>query len=122
MVNLRMARVLVSGASGLVGSVLVPSLKIAGAHGVRLARSGTAQAAPPHEERIMVNPSQPISPEAVSGFDPVIHLAGESIVGRWTDEKKARIRESQIPATTYLAQALAQAKDKPDVFLFASPI
>jgi len=122
MVNLRMARVLVSGASGLVGSVLVPSLKIAGAHVVRLARSGTAQAEAPNEERIMWNPSQPISPEAVSGFDAVIHLAGESIVGRWTDEKKARIRESRIPATTYLAQALAQAKDKPEVFLSASAI
>ncbi len=122
MVNLRMARVLVSGASGLVGSVLVPSLKIAGAHVVRLARNGTAQSEAPNEERISWNTSEPISPEAVSGFDAVIHLAGESIVGRWTDERKARIRESRIPATTNLAQALAEARDKPEVFLSASAI
>jgi uncharacterized protein len=122
MVNLRMARVLVSGASGLVGSVLVPSLKIAGAQVVRLARNGTWQTEAPNEERIPWAPSEAISPETVSGFDAVIHLAGESIVGRWTDEKKARIRESRIPATTNLAHALAQAKDKPEVFLSASAI
>jgi uncharacterized protein (TIGR01777 family) len=57
-----------------------------------------------------------------SGFDAVIHLAGESIVGRWTEEKKARIRDSRIPATTHLAHALAQAKEKPGVFICASAI
>jgi uncharacterized protein (TIGR01777 family) len=123
MVNLRMARVLVSGASGLVGSVLVPSLKIGGAQVVRLTRNGAVHAeAENNEEHLPWNPAQPIAPEAVSGFDAVIHLAGESITGRWTEEKKARIRDSRIPATTHLAQALAQAKDKPEVFLSASAI
>jgi uncharacterized protein (TIGR01777 family) len=63
-----------------------------------------------------------MSPETVSGFDAVIHLAGESIVGRWTEAKKARIRDSRIPATAHLAQALAQAKAKPGVFICASAI
>jgi uncharacterized protein (TIGR01777 family) len=58
----------------------------------------------------------------VSGFDAVIHLAGETIVGRWTTEKKARIRESRVIGTRNLAQALGQAKDKPQVFVCSSAI
>lgn len=73
-------------------------------------------------ETIRWDPAQPISPEAVSGFDAVIHLAGESIVGRWTPAKKAKIRDSRVAGTRNLAQALAQAKDKPQVFVCSSAI
>jgi uncharacterized protein len=58
----------------------------------------------------------------VSRFDAVIHLAGESIVGRWTKTKKAEIRDSRVVGTTHLAQALAQAKRKPEVFISSSAI
>jgi len=115
-----MARILISGASGLVGSALVPTLRAGGAQIVRLARPGAPSRA--GEQTVPWDPAQPISPDAVSGFDAVIHLAGENIVGRWTPAKKARIRDSRIPPTTYLAQALAQAKQKPGVFLSASAI
>jgi len=121
MVNVSIARILVSGSSGLVGSALVSSLKGAGARVARLSRPGTTQGSS-DEERVPWDSSQPISPEAVSGFDAVVHLAGESIVGRWTEAKKARIRDSRIPATTNLARALAQAKRKPSVFISASAI
>jgi uncharacterized protein (TIGR01777 family) len=115
-----MARILISGASGLVGSALIPTLRAGGAQVVRLARAGAPSRA--GEQTVAWDPSQPISPDAISGFDAVIHLAGENIVGRWTPAKKARIRDSRIPPTTYLAQALAQAKQKPGVFLSASAI
>jgi hypothetical protein len=115
-----MSRILMSGASGLVGSALVPTLLAGGAQIVRLARAGAPSRA--GEQTVPWDPSQPISPDAVSGFDAVIHLAGENIVGRWTPAKKARIRDSRIPATTHLAQALAEAKQKPGVFLSASAI
>ena len=49
-------------------------------------------------------------PQTVSGFDAVIHLAGESIFGRWTAAKKAKIRDSRVVGTFNLAPALAQAK------------
>jgi uncharacterized protein (TIGR01777 family) len=65
---------------------------------------------------------RPISPEAVSGFDAVIHLAGESIIGRWTAAKKQRIRESRVAGTRNLAQALANAKVKPRVLISSSAI
>ena len=119
--NLSLARILVSGSSGLVGSALIPSLKGVGARIVRLARPGKAQGSS-NEERIPWDPAQPISPDSVSGFDAVIHLAGESIVGRWTASKKVRLRESRIPTTAYLARALAQAKRKPQIFISASAI
>ena len=74
------------------------------------------------EDQILWDPAHPIAPEAVSGFDAVIHLAGESIVGRWTDDKKMKIRNSRVAGTTALAQALAQAKHKPQVFVCSSAI
>jgi uncharacterized protein (TIGR01777 family) len=74
------------------------------------------------EDQISWDPGKPIAPGAVSGFDAVIHLAGESIVGRWTEEKKSKIRNSRVAGTTALAQALAQAKDKPQVFACSSAI
>ena len=116
-----MARILISGSSGLVGSALIPSLRGAGARIARLARPSTVHGAN-DEERIPWNPSEPISPDAVSGFDAVIHLAGQSIVGRWNEARKAVFRSSRIPTTANLARALAAAKSKPGVFLSASAI
>jgi uncharacterized protein len=122
MVSSRMSRILVSGASGPIGSSLVVSMKSSGARIARLTRPATPHGPANNEERIPWHPLQPISPEAVSGFDAVIHLAGESIVGRWTTDKKAQIRESRIAGTLNLTQALAQAKEKPEVFICSSAI
>ena len=52
----------------------------------------------------------------------MIHLAGESIVGRWSTAKKAKIRDSRIVGTRYLAKALARANIKPRVFVCSSAI
>jgi uncharacterized protein (TIGR01777 family) len=122
-----MSRILVSGASGPIGSALLPSLKSSGAQVARLTRGTGAHGSTNHgsindEERIPWDPAQPISSDAVSGFDAVIHLAGESIVGRWTPAKKAKIRESRVVGTQNLAQALAGAKDKPEIFICSSAI
>ena len=65
------------------------------------------------DEQIPWDPASAIDPAAVSGFDAVIHLAGESIVGRWTAEKKARIRNSRVTGTKNLSEALAKADPKP---------
>jgi uncharacterized protein (TIGR01777 family) len=123
MMNLRMARVLVSGASGLIGSALVPALKASGAQIIRLERSAvTRKNEAEEEERITWDPSNPLEPETVSGFDAIVHLAGETIMGRWTDVKKAKIRNSRVTSTMNLARALAQTEDKPNVFICASAI
>ncbi len=117
-----MARVLVSGVSGPIGTALLPTLKASGAQVARLLRPGSARDVAGDEERVAWDPAQPIPPDAVSGFDAVIHLAGESIVGRWTPDKKAKIRDSRVIGTRNLALALAQARNKPQVFICSSAI
>jgi uncharacterized protein len=111
------SRILVSGVSGPIGAALLPSLKSSGWTVVRLVR-GPANG----EGQISWNPLMPLAPDTVSGFDAVVHLAGESIFGRWTASKKRKIRESRIAGTLTLAQALAQAQEKPKVFVCGSAI
>ena len=112
-----MERVLVTGVSGPIGAALVPYLESQGARIVRLVRGPVRG-----PDQISWNPEQPLAPDAVSGFEAVIHLAGESIVGRWTEAKKQRIRDSRVLGTRHLATALAQASAKPQVFVCASAI
>ena len=121
MTSLRMARVLVSGISGPIGAALVPSLASSGARIARLTRAGS-RVGPVAAETIPWDPTKPISADVVSGFDAVIHLAGESIVGRWSTTKKAGIRDSRVVSTHNLAEALATAKNKPQVFVCGSAI
>jgi uncharacterized protein len=111
------SRILVSGVSGPIGAALLPSLKTREYDVVRLVRGAASG-----DDQISWNPTSPVAPEAVSGFDAVIHLAGESIIGRWTDAKKKKIRDSRVVGTCNLAQALAQAKDKPQIFVCSSAI
>ena len=110
-------RVLVSGASGLIGSALLPVLTSAGFEVVRLTRARTVGAG-----EVSWDPDQALSPEPVSGFDAVVHLAGESIVGRWTAAKKKRILESRVGPTVRLSKALALAPQPPRVLVTASAV
>lgn len=121
MVKLRMARILVSGASGPIGTALLPTLSANGAHITRLIRAESPR--PAHDEQsICWDPANPFVDDVLSGFDAVIHLAGESIVGRWTETKKKNIRDSRVMGTQHLAHAMAQAKDKPQMFICSSAI
>jgi uncharacterized protein (TIGR01777 family) len=111
------SRILVSGVSGPIGAALLPSLRTIGCSVVRLVR-GPAKG----NEQISWDPAVPLTPQTVSGFDAVIHLAGESIFGRWTAAKKSKIRDSRVVGTFNLSSALAQAEDKPKVFVCGSAI
>ena len=110
-------RILVSGASGPIGAALVPALKAGGATVTRLVRSSAGG-----PDQIAWDPSRPLSPDLVSGFDAVIHLAGESIVGRWTAAQKRRILDSRTQGTGHLAEAAAKASPLPRVFISASAV
>jgi len=108
-------RILVSGVSGPIGAALQPALSAGGYKITRLVR-GPASG----ESQVSWDPAKPLLPEAVSGFEAVIHLAGESVVGRWTYAKKARIRDSRVRGTRNLAAALAKASNPPRTLISAS--
>jgi uncharacterized protein len=113
-------KILVTGSSGLVGSALLPSLKAKGHEVIRLVRSTPKDSA----TQIYWNPAEgTLSADALEGLDGVVHLAGDNLAeGRWTDEKKRRIRESRIKGTTLLSETLAKLEQKPDVLVSASAI
>jgi uncharacterized protein len=111
------AKVLVSGSSGLIGSALCSLLATKGHPVIRLVRKSSSS-----EGEIAWDPNKPLSTESLSGFEAVVHLAGESIVGRWTEEKKAAIRHSRVAGTKNLVKALAEAPHRPKVFISASAI
>lgn len=111
-------RVLVSGAAGLIGRRLVAERRAAGDTVVALVRRAVTGA-----EEVRWRPGEEaLDPAVVSGFDTVIHLAGEPVLGRWTAAKKRRILESRVVGTRTLVAALRQAERPPGVFLCASGI
>src|SRR5436190_2764034 len=111
------ARILASGASALLGGSVLAALSAGGYEIVRLTRDSRAGAG-----MVLWDPSQALSPDLVSGFDAVVHLAGESIVGRWTEAKKKRIRDSRVLGTRNLTEALAKASRRPKVLVCASAV
>ena len=109
--------VLISGASGLIGSALKPRLIAAGHHVIELRRpsAGLPQAqAIWHWEISQIDLSQ------CGPLDAVIHLAGESIAQRWTPTAKARIRDSRVLGTRLLCEALVNLPQPPKILVCAS--
>lgn len=112
-------RVLIAGASGLVGSQLVPFLRTGGHEVVQLVRRPPANA----WERFWDPAEGVLDPECFDGVDAVIHLGGVGIADRrWSATRKAAIRDSRVDSTRFLAQAMAGLRRKPEVFLVASAI
>lgn len=113
-------KILVSGASGLIGSALVSYLTASGNEVSRLVRSS----ADAGRDRIAWDPAAGVlDPESLEGFDAVLHLAGENIAaGRWTAERKRRILESRSRGTRLLANTLSRLDEPPNVLVSASAI
>jgi uncharacterized protein (TIGR01777 family) len=115
-------RVVVSGASGLVGAEVAAFLSAGGHRVERLVRR--APAAGSGTAEIAWDPARgTIDAARLEGADAVIHLAGESIAaGRWTPARKHAIRESRVAGTRLLAEALAGLARPPRVLVSASAV
>ena len=113
-------KILVTGATGLVGSALIQSLTSSGHSVVRLVRS---QASPDRSDVRWDPNAGTIDKAGLEGLDAVVHLAGENIAeGRWNEEKKRRIRDSRVKGTRLLCETIAQLERPPKVLVSASAI
>jgi uncharacterized protein (TIGR01777 family) len=112
-------RVLVTGSSGLIGTALCASLRQDGADVHRLVRRS-----PDKPDEIFWNPaSGELDQASVEGFDAVVHLAGAGIGDkRWSESRRRVILDSRVDSTRLLADRLAAAAAKPDVFVSGSAI
>ena len=111
----------VSGSTGLVGSTLCKLLKEQGREVRPIVRRNAGES----NEILWDTSSQSFDKDGLAKCDAVVHLAGENIMGRWTDDKKRRILDSRIDSTRGLSQALAKlaADDQaPRTLIVASAI
>jgi uncharacterized protein (TIGR01777 family) len=116
-------RVLITGATGFIGRRLAARLAAAGHTVTGLSRNPErAAAGVPAVTRFFPWQSGDVPPQpALAGVDAVIHLAGESVDGRWSDDKKRRIASSRVDGTRSLVRSLAAGNPAP-AFISASAV
>jgi uncharacterized protein (TIGR01777 family) len=117
-------KIIVTGSSGLIGSALVAALIRRGDEVTCLVRSAAHARRADGAREVLWNPARgELDAAELEGHDAAIHLAGDPIAeGRWTDEKKRRIRESRVQGTTLLAATLAKLKTPLRTLLSASAV
>lgn len=113
-------KILVSGASGLVGSALSHFLRAGGHEVAPLVRGNL----PVSENAVQWNPlAGEIRAQNLEGFDAVVHLAGENIASRrWDSAQKDRILKSRVQGTRLLCDALSRLDRPPRVLISASAV
>lgn len=122
MVRLRVVmKILISGASGLIGSALCEHLSSLG-YQVGKLRRVAGPLDPEHGPCWNIDKSK-VEFAGFADCDVIIHLAGESIAtGRWTSSKRQRIMDSRVDSTHVLAMAIASRRVRPSMFVCASAI
>jgi len=109
----------ITGASGLIGSALIPALTGAGHRVARMVRSQPR----PDSGDIFWDPDKAyVDTTKLDGADAVVHLAGDTIAERWSPEKKIRIHSSRTRGTQLIAEAVRQVTKPPQVLVSASAI
>ena len=111
--------VVITGATGMIGTALVEHLRARGHTVRRMVRSART----PQAGDVVWNPMDATLDErALAGCDAIVHLAGAPIARRWTDSHKREIRESRVRGTSLIAKAVAAMRVKPRVVLSGSAI
>jgi uncharacterized protein (TIGR01777 family) len=108
-------RIAISGASGLIGSALVPALEAAGHQVVRLVRREPESA----NELVWRPDAGTIDVAGLEGVDALVTLSGENIGQRWTEKRKAEILRSRVATARLLARTAAELHPRPKVFVSA---
>jgi uncharacterized protein len=112
-------RIALSGSTGFLGRALSERLTAAGHRVVPLTRRSSAAAG----QSIAWDPARgELAPDALAGIDAVIHLAGENIAQRWTDDVKREIRESRVKSTALVARTMQAMERPPRILLSGSAI
>ena len=110
-------QIAITGASGLVGSTLVPLLTTGGHQVTKLVRRKAG------EGEATWDPQGEFDGAALDGINAVVHLAGENIAGsRWSAKVKEKIRSSRVQGTRVLCEGLAKMPRPPKVLVCASAI
>ena len=115
-VGARELTIAITGSSGLVGTALGAFLSTGGHRVIRLVRGE-----PTNDNERRWLPSEPAA-DLLDGVDAVIHLAGESIAGRFTEEHRRAIRDSRIGPTRRLAEVAASTGGRLTTFISASAV
>jgi uncharacterized protein len=111
-------RILISGASGFIGSALADKLTSSGHRVIRLTRRPVS----PGKDAVHWDPeSVRLATADLEGLDAVVHLAGEGIGDhRWTEGHKARVLDSRVRGTHLLAETIAGLETPPKVMVSQS--
>ncbi|MBP6003627.1 MAG: TIGR01777 family oxidoreductase [Pyrinomonadaceae bacterium] len=112
-------KVLITGASGLVGTELQKSFSAKGYDMLLASRKE-----PTDDKHVKWSIEDGFAdPEKLEGIDVIVHLAGENVSGlRWTDDKKKAIRDSRVLGTRNVVDAISKLKNKPKTFIASSAI
>jgi uncharacterized protein len=111
-------KIAVSGASGLIGSALVPTLRDAGHDVVQLVRRK-----PEGPNELEWDPATgTIDAAGLAGVDGVVTLSGATVGRRWTAARKREILESRVSSTSLLARTIAELVPRPSVLVCAGGI
>lgn len=112
-------KILISGASGLIGTNLIPTLKAKGHEVFKLVRK-----APESSDEIQWDAEKGFSETErakLENFDAVVHLAGDNVASEnWSEEKKKKIHDSRVVGTRVLVDALVKTQNPPKHFICAS--
>ncbi len=118
--------IVLTGATGLIGSALFKRLKACGNEVIVLVRNPekARQQLPDAKKYVRWDAleSEGEWQKELDGVDAVIHLAGVPVVSRWSEDYKKQIYDSRVLSTRYLVSAIAKASKKPEVFISASAI
>lgn len=118
--NPKNPKVLLSGASGMLGAALGTALAQRGARLVRLVRR-----APAATDELRWDPATGQLPDlgSLEGLDAAVHLSGANVAGRrWTEAYKREMTESRVTSTRVLSETLAKLKNPPSVLVAASAV